>query len=109
MTQEDQVTPIIFNVVVEAVVRAVLLEVYGSQEAQHCILYRQLPNRGVQPHLGAEDTDSNGKDVQEGGTSDRPCYYQSNHVHPGFRLGPTGDSGMQEERDGRGGHALGVE
>ena len=30
-------------------------------------------------------------------------------MHPRFRLGPTGDRGIQEESDRRGGHVLGVE
>ena len=35
VTQGDPVSPTIFNIVVEAVVRAVLLEVCGTQEAHH--------------------------------------------------------------------------
>ena len=35
MTQGDSVSPIFFNVVMDAVVRSVLLEVCGLQEAQH--------------------------------------------------------------------------
>ena len=35
VTQGDLLSPTIFNVVVDEVVRAVLLEVYGPQEAQH--------------------------------------------------------------------------
>ena len=35
VTQGDLLSPTIFNVVVDEVVRAVLPEVYGPQEAQH--------------------------------------------------------------------------
>ena len=35
MTQGDPISPMIFNIVVNEVVRAVLLEAYGTQESQN--------------------------------------------------------------------------
>ena len=39
MTQGDPLSTTIFNIVVEAVVKLVLLEVYGPQEVQHGLVW----------------------------------------------------------------------
>ena len=82
-TKEDPVSPTICNILVEAVVRAVLLEFCRPQEShqgvgfgggitQHHLLCGQWPHRRLQPHLVPDDTESGGKDFQEGGTKDKP-------------------------------------
>ena len=59
--------------------------------------------------MDADNTDRNGKNVQEGEPAEKPWKEQSNGVHPGFSLGPTEYSGVQEDSDGRGRHILGAE
>ena len=59
--------------------------------------------------MGADDLDIDGKDVQEGGTPEKPGKDQSNFMHTGVNLVITGISGLQEASDKRRGFLLGEE
>ena len=112
LTQEGTVYPKIFNILVDAVVKAVPVGSLrisvgtpqlwmGGRQSQHCFLCGKWLNIGVQSHLGTYNPDRHVKDVPEGGNTEIPGQDQSNGVHPRFNLGKTGHSGVQDESDGR--------
>ena len=47
--------------------------------------------------MGADNTDDDGKDVQEGGAPEKPGQDQKKGIHNEAHMVPTGSGGLQEE------------
>ena len=78
MTQGDLVSPTIFNIVMDAVIRVVLLEVCRPQEEHHglfwvagehnIVFYSDYSHiNRAKSHLSPDNPVGSGHDVQEGG------------------------------------------
>ena len=50
--------------------------------------------------MDADDTASDGKDVREGMSTEKPGQYKRNGMQTRVYLGPTGSGGLQEESNG---------